>query len=96
MRALADASWLRAAQVRLAGDSARLDRMLRQAGFELAGGTPLFRLARHRDAQGWFARLGAAGILTRPFADRPDALRFGLPGSDEAWARLAAALQILP
>ncbi len=91
-RALADADWLRDTQARLADGSARLDRLLRQGGFDIIGGTPLFRLARHADAQGWFERLGAAGILVRPFAERPDALRFGQPGSEADWARLAAVL----
>ena len=91
-RALADADWLRVTQARLADGSARLDRLLRQGGFDIIGGTPLFRLARHADAQGWFERLGAAGILVRPFAERPDALRFGQPGSEADWARLAAVL----
>ena len=92
-RALADPQWLANTQSRLARDSLRLDQLLRQAGFGIIGGTPLFRLARHRDAALWFARLGAAGILVRPFAGRPDALRFGLPGLPEEWARLEAVLK---
>jgi cobalamin biosynthesis protein CobC len=91
-RALADTDWLVDTRLRLAADSARLDHLLRLGGFEILGGTPLFRLARHADARGWFTRLGTAGILTRPFAERPDALRFGLPGVKEHWARLEAAL----
>ena len=93
-RALADTAWTVATQERLAADTLRLDRLLRLAGFSIVGGTPLFRLARHSAAAEWFARLGAAGILTRPFRDRPDWLRLGLPGPDEAWARLAAALGV--
>ena len=34
----------------------------------------------------------AAGILARPFADAPDWLRFGIPGDESAWRRLAGAL----
>ena len=34
----------------------------------------------------------AAGILTRPFADHPDWLRFGIPAEEAHWRRLAAAL----
>ena len=54
------------------------------AGFEIIGGTPLFRLARHDEArQKSFSRLGGAGVLTRPFAARPDWLRFGIPQGDD-------------
>jgi cobalamin biosynthetic protein CobC len=66
--------------------------MLAHAGFTGGRGTILFRLAVHSDAAGWFERLGRAGILVRRFDQRPDQLRFGLPGSDEAWQRLSAAL----
>jgi hypothetical protein len=38
------------------------------------------------------ARPAAAGILVRPFAGQPGWLRFGLPGSDAASARLDRAL----
>ena len=91
-RALADADWLQDAQVRLNGACARMDAVLRAAGFEIAGGTLLFRLARHANAPEKFNRLAAMGVLARPFADHPDLLRFGLPGDREQWARLGSAL----
>jgi len=91
-RAFADAAWLAASAARLDADCARLDSLLRQAGFELIGGTPLFRLARHQQAAALFVRLGGAGILTRPFAAQADWLRFGVPHGDADFARLAAAL----
>jgi cobalamin biosynthetic protein CobC len=93
-RALADRAWLSGAVARLERDAARLDASLRRAGFGIVGGTPLYRLASHDDAEGWFERLGRAGILVRPFVERPAWLRFGLPGEDVAWARLAAALGV--
>jgi cobalamin biosynthetic protein CobC len=91
-RALADARWRHDCVARLIGDAARLDALLEGAGFVIVGGTPLFRLARHPRAPQWFERLGRAGILTRPFAARPDWLRFSLPGSEADWRRLEAAL----
>jgi cobalamin biosynthetic protein CobC len=92
-QALDDTHWLIRAAERLSRDAGRLDDMLAQAGFRVGcGGTLLFRLAVHPDAAGWFERLGRAGILVRRFDQRPDQLRFGLPGSDEAWQRLSAAL----
>ncbi|MBT9292821.1 threonine-phosphate decarboxylase CobD [Prosthecodimorpha staleyi] len=94
-RALADRAWLEVATARLEADAARLDRLLVGAGCTIVGGTPLFRLARHDDAANLHHRLAQAGILTRAFAE-PTWLRFGLPGSEAAWTRLAAALAVRP
>ena len=91
-RALADDDWLGATRERLVADSARLDGLLRAAGFEILGGTVLFRLARHPSAAAFVQRLGQHGIHVRAFAHSPDRLRFGLPGGDEAFRRLAGAL----
>ena len=93
-RALPDADWRQLAVARIVKDAARLDALLIAAGFTIVGGTALFRLARHIDACLWFDRLGRAGILARPFAARPDWLRFGLPGSEPDWRRLEAALTV--
>jgi cobalamin biosynthetic protein CobC len=90
--ALEDRHWLTRATERLSRDMARLDGFLGRAGFIIHSGTLLFRLAKHAEAPGWFERLGRAGILVRRFEERPDQLRFGLPGSDEAWRRLSAVL----
>jgi cobalamin biosynthesis protein CobC len=93
VRALADSDWLQAMRVRLGKDEARLDALLLAAGWRVIGGTRLFRLAARDDAGAVFERLLAAGILVRPFADAPDRLRFGIPGDQNAWERLATALQ---
>jgi cobalamin biosynthetic protein CobC len=90
--ALEDERWLTRATERLSADAARLDDLLGRAGFTIRAGTLLFRLAAHPEAVGWFDRLGRAGILVRRFDGRPDQLRFGLPGSDEAWKRLTDVL----
>jgi cobalamin biosynthetic protein CobC len=95
-RALADTAWLEATYERLTDDMARLDAILYGAGFEVLGGTPLYRLARHPRASLWFERLGQAGILARPFAARPDWLRFGLPAGAANWRRLELALAGAP
>jgi len=90
-RALADSDWLEATRARLGGDTARLDALLLGAGWRILGGTRLFRLAAHADARAAFERLLNAGILARPFADVQDWLRFGIPGDENAWERLAKA-----
>ncbi len=91
-RAYADRAWLAQSAARLERDGERLDALLRDSGFEIIGGTPLFRLARHEQAQEIFRRLGADGILTRPFAARPDWLRFGIPAAEADFHRLAEIL----
>jgi cobalamin biosynthesis protein CobC len=90
--ALSDAEWLAATRARLHADARALDKMLATAGFASAGGSLLFRLVRHEDAQGWFERLAKAGIFVRRFAARPAWLRFGIAGSDAGSMRLCAAL----
>jgi cobalamin biosynthesis protein CobC len=90
---LADKEWLASAAERLAQQTARLDALLLSAGFSILGGTPLFRLARHQYAAQWFQKFGRHGILTRPFPERPDWLRFGVPGIETDWTRLAEALK---
>jgi cobalamin biosynthetic protein CobC len=93
-RALMDASWLTGTVSRLSNDAARLDTLFRSAGFEVVGGTPLFRLVKHPDASLWFEHLAERGILTRPFNANLHWLRLGIPTAPE-WERLEAALQSL-
>jgi cobalamin biosynthetic protein CobC len=92
-RALEDSEWLACAGVRLQQEAARLDRLLMTAGFDVVGGTPLFRLAQREKADAVFSQLCRAGILARPFLTRPDWLRLGMPPAHEAWHRLDAALR---
>ena len=87
-RAYADSEWLRQSAARLEIFSARLDALLRDAGLEILGGTPLFRLARHARAATLFQRLGAGGVLVRPFAAKPEWLRFGIPQEEQEFVRL--------
>jgi cobalamin biosynthetic protein CobC len=96
VKAYGDAPWLAESAARLESDGQKLDAILVRAGFEILGGSPLFRLARHERAERVFERLGAAGILTRPFAEQPEWLRFGLPSRDNDFQRLAAALSAGP
>jgi cobalamin biosynthesis protein CobC len=90
--ALADKAWIAATRARLAGAAARLDALVAASGIGIGGGTLLFRLLVHPDADGLFERLARSGILARRFAARPRWLRLGLPADETQWARLAGAL----
>ncbi len=88
-RALSDDGWLKQSAARLAADGEHLDTLLTECGFEILGGTPLFRLARHAGAPLIAESLARKGIHVRAFPSRPDWIRFGMPSEFE---RLAAAL----
>jgi cobalamin biosynthetic protein CobC len=92
--ALADDAWLQAAAARLVVDVRTLDALLAAAGFTILGGTPLFRLANHPEAQKKVEDLARQGIHVRAFGHQPTWLRFGLPRGDEEFRRLSAALQV--
>ena len=91
-RAFGDDRWFRDARDKVAAGAARLDELLMKSDFSIVGGTTLFRLAAHEDAQGIADRLAQAGIHVRRFAYRPGWLRFRLP-QDDAWTRLEQALR---
>ncbi|MBX3536032.1 MAG: threonine-phosphate decarboxylase [Chelatococcus sp.] len=90
--ALADADWQAAMRLELAAACGRLDDWLARAGLAVIGGTPLFRFVADDAAERWYRRLGKRGIIVRCFPEEPRHLRFGLPGPEPEWERLAAAL----
>ncbi|WP_459871337.1 threonine-phosphate decarboxylase CobD [Endothiovibrio diazotrophicus] len=90
-RALGDRAWQARERPRLVGASRRLQRLLGASGLAPAGGCELFQYVATRDEEGIAERLARCGILVRRF-ERPRALRFGLPGEEEQWSRLARAL----
>ncbi len=92
-RALRDSHWATAAQQRYQEQSQQLDRLLSDFGFELVGGTSLFRLFAHDHASTIHRQLAGAGILTRVFENEPTWMRFGLPGQPENLRRLEQCLQ---
>jgi cobalamin biosynthetic protein CobC len=91
--ALQDRAWTAQTIGFLARQAGALDAVLTQAGFEIVGGTSLFRLARHRGAKQIHAALAQRHIWCRSFDGADDLLRFGLPPDDAAMMRLAAALR---
>ncbi len=88
-RALRDRAWAEATRARLARDARRLDTL---TGLPLTGGIDLFRLYEVPDAPALQMRLAERRIWTRVFPWSRTLIRFGLPGKDGDWARLAEAL----
>lgn len=95
-RALADLDWAAQTRARLDADARRLDALMKTAGARVLGGTSLFRLYDTGKAQRWQDHLARHRIWTRVFPYAGAWLRLGLPGSEDGWARLQAALQTLP
>lgn len=90
--ALSDTSWGEVMRISLSKSAMRLDQLLIEAGFDIVGGTTLFRLVHTLFATQVFQHLGRSGILVRRFTDQPTWLRFGLPGSESEWQRLRVGL----
>lgn len=91
--ALADTFWQDETRSWLSDAARRLDNLLTGAGFDIVGGTDLYRLVTRKDAMECYEQLGQTGIYVRCFPDNPAWLRFGLPGTDAHWMRLEKAMQ---
>jgi cobalamin biosynthetic protein CobC len=92
--ALLDEEWNDRTRGTLKSLADRLDNVLAASGFAIVGGTALFRLVRHSDAAARHEILARRQIWCRSFEWADDLLRFGLPGDDDAFGRLAAALAL--
>jgi cobalamin biosynthetic protein CobC len=90
--ALRDEGWTMQTRVALVAQGIKLDNVLTDAGFEIVGGTPLYRLARRADASKWHIALARQQIWCRHFDWSHELLRFGLPPDAAALSRLASAL----
>lgn len=90
--ALADTAWIAATRIRLQAEIGRMDALASAAGWQLAGGTALFRLFRTPDAAQAQRHLAQAHIWSRIFPYSHHWLRLGLPGREHEWDRLASIL----
>ncbi|WP_413624522.1 threonine-phosphate decarboxylase CobD [Luteibacter sp. Lutesp34] len=90
-QALSDRAWHASARAWLCEASSRLANLLTRHGLSPAGGCEFFHYCVHAEARALQHALATQAILVRHF-DNPQALRFGLPGDDEAFARLDRAL----
>ena len=93
-QSLSDTNWSDATRARLQSDSKRLDDIAHRAGFELVGGTDLFRLYETPSASHVQDQLAQNFIWSRRFPYSKTWLRLGLAGPESHWQRLAAALDI--
>ena len=91
--ALGDSGWQNDMRTRLKQSAQRLDALLAAHGFEICGGTDLFRLMVTKSADDLFHHLLDHKIYIRKYTDKPEWLRFGVPGSDEGFVRLETALK---
>ncbi|WP_430512626.1 threonine-phosphate decarboxylase CobD [Pannonibacter phragmitetus] len=91
--ALRDLDWQAAMRKKLTQEMTALEDILKASGFDLRGGTSLYTLAEHPDAARLHQALARRHIWVRAFDYAPTWLRFGLPGSPEALARLRQALK---
>ena len=89
--ALADGAWRKATAARLSRDAGRLDDLAKTGGWEVVGGSELFRLYRVPDAGDAQVQLASERVWSRTFRYSKDWLRLGIPGPDH-WPRVEAAL----
>ena len=89
--ALADTAWQATARDRLQQASLRLAALLTGRGLPPSGGCDFFQYVRHDRAGTLHHALARRAVLVRHFAT-PQALRFGLPADDAAFAQLDRAL----
>ena len=88
--ALQDHAWAKATTARLLGEVAQMDEICTNLGWQVLGGTPLFRLYATPDAQSAQAHLARAHIWSRIFPYSKTWIRLGLPGTQAEWARMVA------
>ncbi len=93
-QALQDQSWQVKTRRRLHHEAARLTDLLSEHGLAPAGGCALFQWVRTPQAATIQDALARQAIWVRRFDD-PPSLRFGLPGDETGWQRLARALGAL-
>ncbi|MFM0328495.1 threonine-phosphate decarboxylase CobD [Paraburkholderia strydomiana] len=89
--ALLDHAWQQQMRTRLEADSARLVDLLQGHGIRTRS-TPLFAWTDDPRAAALHEALATRGVWTRLFASS-GSVRFGLPASEDEWARLAHSLR---
>ncbi|MDB6180826.1 threonine-phosphate decarboxylase CobD [Paracoccus fistulariae] len=91
--AMADREWAEDAIGYHCEASLRLDRFAMKAGWQVVGGTHLFRLYDVSDAQAAQTALARHHIWTRRFPYSKSWMRMGVPGNRQEWDRIAHAFK---
>ena len=89
-RALLDRVWQDKTAQRLKDEAQTLDRIAISFGWQVVGGTTLFRLYQTPDAAAAQDHLARHHIWSRIFPYSTTWIRLGLPGNDGEWARLSS------
>ncbi|HIJ85941.1 MAG: cobC [H] [Magnetococcales bacterium] len=92
--ALADRAWQEQTKQNLTQHSQRLTSLLTEHGLNVAAKTALFQWVPNDQHAIWWENMARLGVLLRRF-EHPKGLRFGIPGTESDWSRLAAALEIV-
>ena len=90
--ALTDRIWATQMTTQLATESVQLDQLATAAGWQIVGGTSLYRLYQMSDAAASQDHLARHQIWVRTFSYNANWLRLGLP-SQTGWTRLEQALR---
>ena len=90
--ALTDRIWITQMTTQLATESDQLDQLATAAGWQIVGGTSLYRLYQMSDAAAWQDHIARHQIWVRAFSYNANWLRLGLP-PQTGWARLEQALR---
>ena len=93
-QALKDTAWQAAVNSRLQQDMLRLTALLKKNNLHPHGVTTLYQWIKTAQAADIHEQLAQMGILTRLFTE-PLSVRFGLPGTEADWQKLADALNQL-
>jgi cobalamin biosynthetic protein CobC len=93
-QALQDTAWQEETKYRLEQNAQRLRGLLTRFDWCPHGSTKLFQWVKTDQALWLHEQLAQSAILTRLFRD-PLSIRFGLPGTEQEWARLTDALEQL-
>lgn len=90
--AYADTDWQQTTIQRLSQDAARMDELAQSHGWQVLGGTTLFRLYDTPDAEAAQRELAQHHIWSRIFPYSDTWIRLGLPDGADRWAQLERAL----
>lgn len=91
--ALRSSEWITQTRQRLSCDMNRMLKIFDVSPVEIVGGSDLFATVRTSGTVAVMNRLATERIWVRSFKHQPSWLRFGLPGNEDGWARLARALE---